>query len=71
MTHGYGPARDRTDMINIIRAAADRGVTFFDTAQVYVDGPLSNEDLVGEALQPVRDQVVTATKFGIDLADGQ
>jgi aryl-alcohol dehydrogenase-like predicted oxidoreductase len=71
MTHGYGPAHDRADMINIIRAAVDLGVTFFDTAQVYVDGPLSNEDVVGEALQPVRDQVVIATKFGIDLIDGQ
>jgi aryl-alcohol dehydrogenase-like predicted oxidoreductase len=69
MTHGYGPAHDRVDMINVIRAAVDLGVTFFDTAQVYVDGPLSNEDLVGEALQPVRDQVVIATKFGIDLVD--
>jgi aryl-alcohol dehydrogenase-like predicted oxidoreductase len=71
MTHGYGLAHDRADMINIIRAAVDLGVTFFDTAQVYVDGPLSNEDLVGEALQPVRDQVVIATKFAIDLIDGQ
>jgi aryl-alcohol dehydrogenase-like predicted oxidoreductase len=71
MTHGYGPAHDRADMINVIRDAVDLGVTFFDTAQVYVDGPLSNEDLVGEALQPVRDQVVIATKFGIDLIDGK
>jgi aryl-alcohol dehydrogenase-like predicted oxidoreductase len=71
MTHGYGPAHDRSDMINVIRTAVDLGVTFFDTAQVYVDGPTSNEDLVGEALQPVRDKVVIATKFGIDLVDGK
>jgi aryl-alcohol dehydrogenase-like predicted oxidoreductase len=71
MTHGYGPARDRVEMIKVIRAAVDLGVTFFDTAQVYVDGPFSNEELVGEALQPVRDQVVIATKFGIDLVEGK
>ncbi len=55
----------------VIRAAADLGVSFFDTAQVYVDGPNSNEELVGPALGPVRDRVVIATKFGIDLVDGQ
>jgi aryl-alcohol dehydrogenase-like predicted oxidoreductase len=71
MTHGYGPAHDRADMINVIRTAVDLGVTFFDTAQVYVDGPASNEDLVGKALLPVRDKVVIATKFGIDLVDGK
>ena len=56
-------------MIALIRAAVDRGVTFFDTAQVY--GPFTNEELVGEALEPVRDQVVIATKFGFDLDGGQ
>jgi aryl-alcohol dehydrogenase-like predicted oxidoreductase len=62
---GYGPAADRQDMIALIRAAVDRGVTFFDTAEVY--GPFRNEDIVGEALAPVRDQVVIATKFGWDI----
>jgi aryl-alcohol dehydrogenase-like predicted oxidoreductase len=71
MTHGYGPAHDRGEMIKLIRSAVDLGVTFFDTAQVYVDGSLSNEELVGEALRPVRDQVVIATKFGIDLVEGR
>ena len=54
-------------MITLIRTAVERGVTFFDTAQVY--GPFTNEELVGEALAPVRDQVVIATKFGFDLDD--
>src|SRR3954469_24957211 len=58
----YGPAGDTQDGINVIRAAVDDGVTFFDTAEVY--GPFANEELVGEALQPVRDRVVIATKFG-------
>lgn len=71
MTHGYGPPRDRDQMIRLIRAAVDLGVTFFDTAQVYVDGDVTNEDLVGEALEPVRDQVVIATKFGIDMVNGK
>ncbi len=62
MSFGYGPAADRTDMIALIRAAAERGVTFFDTAEVY--GPFVNEELVGEALAPFRGQVVIATKFG-------
>ncbi|HWA56796.1 MAG TPA: aldo/keto reductase [Gemmatimonadales bacterium] len=62
MSHGYGPAGDRQEMIRLIRAAVDRGVTFFDTAQVY--GPWINEELVGEALAPVRDRVIIATKFG-------
>jgi aryl-alcohol dehydrogenase-like predicted oxidoreductase len=62
MSFGYGPAQDRREMIGVLRGAVDRGVTFFDTAQVY--GPFTNEDLVGEALQPVRDRVVIATKFG-------
>jgi aryl-alcohol dehydrogenase-like predicted oxidoreductase len=65
MSSGYGPPADKQAMIELIRAAVDRGVTFFDTAQVY--GPFTNEELVGEALQPVRDQVVIATKFGFDL----
>ncbi len=65
MSFALGPAPDRQAMISLIRAAVDRGVTFFDTAQVY--GPYTNEDLVGEALEPVRDQVAIATKFGFDL----
>ena len=63
MSFGYGPAGDRKEMISLIRTAVDRGVTFFDTAEVY--GPFTNEELVGEALAPVRDQVVIATKFGL------
>jgi len=62
MSHGYGPAGDKQEMIRIIRSAVDEGVTFFDTAEVY--GPFVNEELVGEALQPVRDRVAIATKFG-------
>src|SRR5256886_15554814 len=62
MSFGYGPAGDKQEMISVIRAAVDRGVTFFDTAEVY--GPFTNEELVGEALAPFRDQVVIATKFG-------
>ena len=62
MSGNYGPAGDRREMIGIIRAAVDQGVTFFDTAEVY--GPFANEELVGEALAPVRDRVVIATKFG-------
>src|SRR5689334_8849071 len=62
MSHGYGPPKDKAQMIALLRAAVDRGVTFFDTAEVY--GPFTNEELVGEALAPVRDQVVIATKFG-------
>lgn len=70
MSYGYGPAGDRQEMISVIRAAVERGVTFFDTAEVY--GPYANEDLVGEALAPVRDQVVIATKFGFQFdADGK
>jgi len=68
MSYGYGPAGDRREMIALLRAAVDRGVTFFDTAQIY--GPFTNEELVGEALAPVRDRVVIATKFGFALADG-
>jgi aryl-alcohol dehydrogenase-like predicted oxidoreductase len=62
MSFGYGPAADRREMITLIRTAVERGVTFFDTAQVY--GPFDNEELVGEALAPFRGQVVIATKFG-------
>src|ERR1700749_4008858 len=65
MSGGYGPAKDTQGMIAVIRAAVERGVTFFDTAEVY--GPLLNEELVGEALAPYRDQVVIATKFGFEL----
>lgn len=64
LSHGMGPATDRQHAISLIRAAVERGVTFFDTAQVY--GPFTNEDVVGEALAPVREQVVIATKFGFD-----
>ena len=62
MSFGYGPAADKKEMIWLIRTAVERGVTFFDTAEVY--GPFTNEELVGEALAPFRDQVVIATKFG-------
>ena len=62
MSFGYGPPKDKNEMIALIRAAVDRGVTFFDTAEVY--GPFINEELVGEALAPVREKVVIATKFG-------
>ncbi len=62
MSSGYGPAGDKQEMISVIRGAVERGVTFFDTAEVY--GPLANEELVGEALAPFRRQVVIATKFG-------
>jgi aryl-alcohol dehydrogenase-like predicted oxidoreductase len=66
MSQSYLPIPDRAEMIGLTRAAVERGVTFFDTAQVY--GPFVNEELVGEALEPVRDQVVIATKFGFDFA---
>jgi aryl-alcohol dehydrogenase-like predicted oxidoreductase len=71
MSSGYGPAADKGEMIKLIRTAHDRGVTHFDTAEAY--GPFANEELVGEALQPIRDKVVIATKFGfdIDLATGE
>jgi aryl-alcohol dehydrogenase-like predicted oxidoreductase len=62
MSFGFGPPADKTEMISLIRTAVERGVTFFDTAEVY--GPFVNEELVGEALAPVRDRVVIATKFG-------
>jgi aryl-alcohol dehydrogenase-like predicted oxidoreductase len=65
MSFGYGPPKDKQEMISLIRAAVERGVTFFDTAEVY--GPFTNEELVGDALAPVREQVVIATKFGFKL----
>jgi aryl-alcohol dehydrogenase-like predicted oxidoreductase len=69
MSFGYGPPADRQEMIKLIRTAVERGVTFFDTAEVY--GPLTNEELVGEALAPFRGQVVLATKFGWAPAPGE
>jgi len=68
MSFSYGPPKDKQEMISLIRAAVDRGITFFDTAEVY--GPFTNEELVGEALSPLRDKVVIATKFGFDLSGG-
>lgn len=65
MSFGYGPAHDTNEMIKLMHAAVERGITFFDTAEVY--GPFTNEKLVGEALAPVRDNVVIATKFGFEL----
>ena len=65
MSFAYGPAKDKNEMISLLRSAVERGVTFFDTAEVY--GPFANEELVGEGLAPVRDQVVIATKFGFKL----
>jgi len=69
MSFGYGPPGDQQKMIDVIRAAVARGVTFFDTAEVY--GPFTNEELVGEALAPFHGQVVIATKFGFRLVDGK
>jgi aryl-alcohol dehydrogenase-like predicted oxidoreductase len=68
MSFAYGPPPDRQQMISLIRAAVERGVTLFDTAEAY--GPFTNEGLVGEALEPVREQVVIATKFGFDFDSG-
>src|SRR5437762_4293449 len=65
MSFSYGPAADKKEMIALLRSAVERGVTFFDTAEVY--GPFTNEELVGDALAPVREQVVIATKFGFKL----
>jgi aryl-alcohol dehydrogenase-like predicted oxidoreductase len=65
MSFSYGPAADKQEMISLLHAAVERGITFFDTAEVY--GPYTNEELVGEALSPVRDQVMIATKFGFNL----
>ena len=69
MSQSFPPFPPREEMVSLIRTAVDRGVTFFDTAQVY--GPFTNEALVGEALEPVRDQVVIATKFGFELSTGE
>src|SRR3954464_9929178 len=71
LNFGYGSALSKEKSVALIRAAAERGVTFFDTAEIY--GPFTNEELVGEALEPVRDRVVIATKFGfrIDPATGR
>lgn len=66
LSHGYGSAIERTTAIQLIRSAFERGITFFDTAQIY--GPFINEEVVGEALAPMRDKVVIATKFGFDLS---
>jgi len=66
MSFGYGPAGDKQEMISLIRSAVERGVTFFDTAEIY--GPFTNEELVGEALSPFRGQVVIATKFGFNTS---
>jgi len=66
MSFSYGPPKDKPEMISLIRTAVDRGITFFDTAEVY--GPFTNEELVGEALAPLRDRVVIATKFGFDVS---
>src|SRR5689334_20032039 len=62
MSFGLGPAADKNEMISLIRSAVEKGVTFFDTAEAY--GPFINEELVGEALSPFKDQVIIATKFG-------
>src|SRR6202163_39587 len=69
MSFSYGPPKDKQEMTTLLRAAVERGITFFDTAEVY--GPFLNEELVGEALAPYREQVVIATKFGFDLEGGQ
>src|SRR5580658_3152893 len=70
LSFGLGPAVDKKEGIALIRAAVERGITFFDTAEVY--GPFTNEELIGEALAPHRDQVVIATKFGFNISpDGQ
>jgi aryl-alcohol dehydrogenase-like predicted oxidoreductase len=66
MSSGYGPPKDKQEMISLLRAAVERGVTFFDTAEVY--GPFTNEELIGEALAPMRERVVIATKFGFKIS---
>src|SRR5512136_1691736 len=66
MSFSYGPPKDKQEMIALLRTAVERGITFFDTAEVY--GPFINEELVGEALAPLRDQVVIATKFGFNTS---
>lgn len=69
LSYGYGPATDRQEGIRLIRRANELGVTLFDTAEAY--GPFINEELVGEALEPIRDEVVIATKFGFEDGDSQ
>ncbi len=69
MSFSYGPPKDKTEMISLLHAAVDRGITFFDTAEVY--GPYINEELLGEALSPFRKQVVIATKFGFKFENGK
>src|SRR5580658_10830129 len=69
MSFGLGPPKEKPEMISVIRSAVELGITFFDTAEVY--GPFTNEELVGEALAPLRSQVVIATKFGFDCDSGQ
>src|SRR5499427_5047484 len=69
MSFSYGPPKDKQEMISLIRAAVERGVTFFDTAEIY--GPYTNEELVGEALAPFRNQVKIATKFGFKIENGR
>ncbi|HLX71924.1 MAG TPA: aldo/keto reductase, partial [Verrucomicrobiae bacterium] len=66
MSFSYGPPKDKKEMTTVLHAAVDRGVTFFDTAEVY--GPYTNEELVGEGLAPLRGKVMIATKFGFDVA---
>jgi len=68
LDYGYGPATDRQQGVRIIRAAVDRGVTFFDSAEAY--GPFTNEKLVGVALAPIREQVIIATKFALEYRPG-
>src|SRR6516165_9085135 len=69
LSFGYGPAVDKQQAISLIRTAVERGVTFFDTAEVY--GPYTNEELVGDALAPFRNQVKIATKFGFKIENGK
>jgi len=69
MSFGYGPPADKKEMVALIQKAVELGVTFFDTAEVY--GPFTNEELVGEALAPFRNQVIIATKFGFDCDSGK
>ncbi|WXG42254.1 MAG: aldo/keto reductase [Candidatus Freyarchaeum deiterrae] len=69
MSYAYGPASNKKEMIKLIHSAVERGVTFFDTAEIY--GPFTNEELVGKALAPYRDKVVIATKFGFNIKDGK
>ncbi|HEX7626810.1 MAG TPA: aldo/keto reductase [Gaiellaceae bacterium] len=69
MSFSFPPFPEKQEMVALLRTAVERGITFFDTAQVY--GPFTNEELVGEALEPIRDQVVIATKFGFELSTGQ